>query len=267
VLYFGIPVATPGVRVVCREPFTHEDAQDHRLSAFFDEMDAWMVFDNVFIPNDRVFFLDRPDLNFRIFSAIPSAWAFYHMLIRQAVKAEVLAGICASVCDYMGTTSQPPSQAALADAIGYVETLRAFLFAAEHQPVFSSFGLAIPGPIQTIQGRIHFMERHGQMLQLVRDICGSALLMAPGEADMTHPEIGELVRHFLGADDPRASDRFRMMKLAWEYTGDSFGTRQFLFELYNGGTMAVNRMRLVNSYDLSPMVRLAKDVAGIRDEG
>jgi hypothetical protein len=54
-----------------------------------------------------------------------------------------------------------------------------------------------------------------------------------------------------------------MMKLAWEYAGDSFGTRQFLFEMYNAGTLAVNRTRLVNTYDLGPMIRMAKDLAGI----
>jgi 4-hydroxyphenylacetate 3-monooxygenase/anthranilate 3-monooxygenase (FAD)/4-hydroxyphenylacetate 3-monooxygenase len=54
-----------------------------------------------------------------------------------------------------------------------------------------------------------------------------------------------------------------MMKLAWEYAGDAFGARQHLFELYNGGTMALNRTRLVNSYDLAPMIELAKGLAGI----
>jgi 4-hydroxyphenylacetate 3-monooxygenase len=262
VLYFGVPINSPGLKVICRESFTQEDSRDHRLSAFFDEMDAWVLFDDVFIPHERVFFLDRPDMNFRIFSAVPSAWAFYHILIRQAVKAEVLAGICGAICDYMGTTSQ--MQTALADAIGYVETLRTFLFAAERQPIFSSFGLAIPNPLQTIQGRIHFMERHAAMIQLLRDVCGPAILMAPGEAELAHPEIGAAVRHYLGGDDPRAEERFRMMKLAWEYAGDSFGTRQFLFEMYNAGTLAVNRARLVNTYDLDPMIRLAKDLAGIR---
>lgn len=263
VLYFATPIATPGLRIVCREPFTHRDDPDHPLSAAYDEMDAWMIFEDVFIPAERVFFLDRVDLNPALFAAVPSAWAFYHMLIRQAVKAEALLGIAVAVAEYLGIRTQPHVQTAIADLIGYLETLRAHLFAAEHQPITSAFGLAIPNPVHTIQGRIHAMEHHGRMLQLVRDVCGSSLLMAPGAADLAHPEIGPAVRRHLAGDDPRAEERFRLLKLAWEYAGDSFGSRQHLFELYNGGTLPVNRTRLLATYDTTPMVALAKRLAGL----
>ncbi len=263
VLYFGVPIATPGLRLVCRESFTHPAAADHALSAAYDEMDAWVVFDDVRIPNERIFFLDRVDLNQPLFTAIPSAFAFHHILTRQAVKAEVLAGICVAVADYLGTTSQPATQAALAELIGYLETLRAFLFAAEQQATISACGLMVPSMIHTIQGRIHGMERHPAMLQLVRDVCGSSILMAPGQADLDDPAIGVAVRRYLAGADPRAEDRFRLLKLAWEYAGDSFGSRQLMFELFNGGTLAINRARLLNAYDTTPLARLAKELAGI----
>ena len=58
---------------------------------------------------------------------------------------------------------------------------------------------------------------------------------------------------------------FRMLKLAWEYACDSFGSRQLLFEMYNVASLATNKQRLVNSYDLSPFVHLAKELAGINE--
>jgi len=54
-----------------------------------------------------------------------------------------------------------------------------------------------------------------------------------------------------------------MLHLAWEYACDSFGSRQLLFEMYNSGSLEQNKMRLLNSYDLSSHVRLAKELAGI----
>ena len=42
VIYFAVPLAAPGVRVVCRESFTRVSSDDHPLAASFDEMDAWM---------------------------------------------------------------------------------------------------------------------------------------------------------------------------------------------------------------------------------
>ena len=61
----------------------------------------------------------------------------------------------------------------------------------------------------------------------------------------------------------RAPDRFKLLKLAWDYAGDSFGSRQLLFEMYNTGPLAVNQARLVRSYDASPAQALAKRLAGI----
>jgi aromatic ring hydroxylase len=263
VIIFATPVAAEGVRIICRESFTNPSAEDHPLSAAFDEMDAWMVFDDVFVPSERVFFLDRADLNQKIFGAVPSAWAFYHILIRQTVKAEVLAGICVAVADFLGISDQPQAQTTIAEAIGYLETLRAFLFAAERQLNYSSFGLAIPNPTQTILGRMHAMEHHPRILQLIRELCGTGLLMAPTPADLDHPQLGQLVRRYLAGNDQRAPDRFRLLKLAWEYAGDSFGARQLLFEMYNAGTLPINRTRLLNTYDTTPLAQLAKDLAGI----
>jgi len=53
------------------------------------------------------------------------------------------------------------------------------------------------------------------------------------------------------------------LKLAWEYACDSFGSRQLLFEMFNVASLATNKQRLVGAYDLSPYVRLAKELAGI----
>ena len=63
--------------------------------------------------------------------------------------------------------------------------------------------------------------------------------------------------------DERAPDRFRLLKLAWEYAGDSFGARQLLFEMYNAGTIPINRARILNTYDTAPLSELAKRLAGV----
>jgi len=80
---------------------------------------------------------------------------------------------------------------------------------------------------------------------------------------MTNPEVGpQLQRYFVGGNE-HTEDMFRMLKLAWEYACDSFGSRQLLFEMFNVASLATNKQRLVGAYDLSPYVRLAKELAGI----
>lgn len=267
VLYFAIPMNTKGVRIVCRQPLAPADPTDHPLSASWDEMDALVLFDDVFIPKDRIFYLKRvtPDnVPFLIQLFLWTiTWTLYHTQVRKAVKAEVLAGICKAMADYLGTENQPQVQTALADLVVYSETLRALIRAAETNPIPSRSGLTAPGLQQLLVAHISSVERHPQILQVVREFCSSGLLMAPSRRELANPEIGPHLRRFFMGKDERAPDRFRMLHLAWEYACDSFGSRQLLFEMYNSGSLEQNKMRLLNSYDLSSHVRLAKELAGI----
>lgn len=265
VLYFAIPVASKGLRFVCRESFSHASRADHALSAVYDEMDAWAIFEDVFVPSERVFFLDRADMNAEIFRQIPAAWGYYFGNIRVTVKTEALAGICFAVTEYMGTRGAPNVEPLLAEVVAHLETLRSLVRASEEQPVFSTDGLAMPDPLQVLLGRILTLEQHQRILDITRELCGSSILMAPGEAELDNPEIGPALRRYIAGGDERALDRFKLMKLAWDYTSDSFAARQLLFEMYNASTLASNKARLLATYDPTDLVRLAKELAGIRD--
>jgi anthranilate 3-monooxygenase (FAD)/4-hydroxyphenylacetate 3-monooxygenase len=54
---FALPIETPGLRLICREPFDDgtRNRFDHPLSAHFEEADALVVFDDVLVPWERVF--------------------------------------------------------------------------------------------------------------------------------------------------------------------------------------------------------------------
>jgi aromatic ring hydroxylase len=230
-------------------------------------MDSIVVFDDVFVPWERVFYLRRSpaiDLAFeaRVFQGAVGLGPWY-VLVRMAVKAEVLLGICAAIADSLGSAAQPPVQTALADAMVYLETLRAFVQAAEANPVRSPSGLAMPNPTMALAARTFAIERYPSVLQHIRELCGPGLLMAPGQADLHNPYIGPHLHRYFVAHDEGAPERFRLLKLAWEYACDSFGSRQLLFEMYNVGSLATNKQRLASTYDTSPCVALARELAGI----
>jgi 4-hydroxyphenylacetate 3-monooxygenase len=265
-VYFAAPVNAAGIHVICREPLASPNPQDHPISPAWDEMDAIVVFDDVFIPWERVFYLRRSpvaDVAFegRLFQGAVGLGPWY-VLVRMAVKAEVLLGICAAIADSLGTATQPPVQVALADAMVYLETLRAFIQAAEANPVPSPSGLALPNPTMALAARVFAIERYPHVLQIIRELCGAGLLMAPGQADLHCPEIGPHLRHYFVDRDAGGPERLRLLKLAWEYACDSFAGRQLLFEMYNVGSLTTNKQRLASSYDTRPYVSLAKALAG-----
>jgi aromatic ring hydroxylase len=87
--------------------------------------------------------------------------------------------------------------------------------------------------------------------------------MAPTEAELRSPTVGPDVERFLIGGDSRSEERFRLLKLAWEYGCESFGSRQLLFEMHNAGSQLVTKQRLASTYDAEPLKRLAKDLAGV----
>ena len=155
-------------------------------------MDAIVVFDDVFIPWERVFYLRsaqpaNPAFEAQVFQGAVGLGPWY-VLVRMAVKAEVLLGLCAAITDALGTASQPLVQMAMADAMVYLETLRALIQAAEANPVKSPSGLALPDPTRALAARICAIERYPHLLQSIRELSGSGLLMAPGQADLNDSE-------------------------------------------------------------------------------
>lgn len=263
VIYFAVPTGTDGLKIVCRESFTRPSREDHPLSAAYDEMDAWIIFDDVFVPRERIFMIERLDQNDAVFRQIPSTWGYYYGLVRAAIKAEAVVGLCFAISEALGTRKAPPTEALLAEVVAHLASLRTFITAAEKNLVFNAEGLAIPNPTQVLLGRIHSLEQHSRLLDVLRAVCGSSILMAPGQAELEETEIGTLVRRFIGGANPHAFERFKLMKLAWDYTSDSFGTRQMLFEMYNAGTLATNRARLLSTYDATPHIELARQLAGV----
>ena len=104
---------------------------------------------------------------------------------------------------------------------------------------------------------------HSTNAQTLRELCGPGLLMAPGQADLHNAEIGPHLHRFFVARDMGAPERFRLLKLAWEYACDSFAARQLLHEMYNVGSLTTNKQRLASSYDTSAAAALAMSLAGM----
>ena len=60
---FAVPNDTPGMRYLCRSSlYNGGSVHDEPLASRFEEMDAVVVFEDVFVPNERIFMLGRPDL-------------------------------------------------------------------------------------------------------------------------------------------------------------------------------------------------------------
>jgi 4-hydroxyphenylacetate 3-monooxygenase len=263
VMYFSVPIATPGLRVVARTPYATGGVFDHPASQYGDENDCIVILDDVRVPWERVFGLGGdPGRCAWIFPRI-SEWAHWSILARIAVKAEVVVGLYALIPEMMGRSQQPHAQEAIAEAIRYLITLRAFIHASEDQGTVTSAGYYMPNPTYVTAGRAYSVEHYRRIAGYLHDIGGQSLINMASEKSFDSPDVGPSLEKIFSNPAASARDRARVTRLGWDMVCDSFGARQTLFELFNAAPWTAQRAQLAAEFDLAPYRRLALATAGI----
>lgn len=262
-LYFSIPLATPGLKIIARSVLGVGSDFDHPGGRFGDENDAILVFDNVFIPWERVFLAKGDPADAAPFFPMMARWAHWDVLVRLAVKAEVLVGLYALLPKVFSREARPASQEALAEVIRYLITIRAFIEAAEHNGAVTERGYYAPAPHFILAGRTYSVEHYRRILNFVHDISTEHLITIPTEAAYENPAIAGHLEDIFPNPVGTSRERTLLTRLAWDYACDSFGARQTLFELLNSAPFDRNRAQLAMRFDTKPYEKLAAATAGI----
>jgi aromatic ring hydroxylase len=258
-LFFAVPITQKGLHVVCRRPLAEMEG-DHPLSARFDEMDAWLYFDDVRVPLDRVF-LARDLETLHTVWRIVNVWAFHHILTRMTVKAELFLGVASWICRLLGTAAYESVRDDVGEIVRYLETLRAFVRAAEADAALRG-GVAMPNPRPLIAGQMFAAEQHPRIVQILMLLGGQGPLMIPSVSDERGANR-ELVSRYLADSPAPVDERVAAFRLAWDLACSGFGARQLLFELFNARDVRRNRVVLMQSYDPTPHENLARVLAGL----
>src|SRR5581483_7330528 len=129
---FAIPVATPGLRFICRESLDlGAPLADHPLSARYEEMDAVAIFHEVLVPWERVFLRGDPALCNALFRTTPAfVHGIHQFTTKNLAKAEFVLGVASMVAEAIGRTELPAYQQMLGEMVDAIMTLRAYLRAA-----------------------------------------------------------------------------------------------------------------------------------------
>src|SRR5438270_5181691 len=144
---FAIPVGTPGLKLYPRRPYASAQtgAYDYPLSSRFDESDALCIFDDVFVPWERVFVYRDVELTRNQFFLTPA-----HVLgntqaqVRLAVKMQFIAGVGRKVVALSQSDSNPQTMDILGDLAFLAAAVEGMLLAAEANCRVDKRGVAVP---------------------------------------------------------------------------------------------------------------------------
>lgn len=235
---FVTPVDAPGIKIISRPSVVPQNPGhflDHPLSIQYDEGDAVIVFENVFVPWERTFIYRDPALCNAIYRQTFLAEHYSHQTMTRALaKAEFMAGLACKVAAATKVDGFPNVQAQLAELLIAVETQRALLLQSEAGATPTGFGTVAPSKMTLHAAQLHFYDRYARMIDAVRTIGAGSLIGVPSYAEL-NGEIGPLVREYMATATLEADERIQLTRLAADASFSAFSGRQALYERYYQG--------------------------------
>jgi 4-hydroxyphenylacetate 3-monooxygenase len=230
---FSIPNNTPGLRFICRESVDYGRSHfDHPLGSRFEEMDAVVIFDDVFVPWEKIL-LYRDVL--RCNQAYARTGAVVHMthqvVVKNIAKAEFMLGLAHLLVDTIGAEGFQHIHEKLAELWINMETMKAFLRAAEADAALDEWGVMRPAWNPLDAARNLFPRLYPRMVEIIQQIGASGLVAMPVEKDLKGP-LAEDIKHYYQAARAEAFDRIPLFRLAWDASMSAFASRQVLYERF-----------------------------------
>ncbi len=249
-LSFSIPMDTPGLVFMCRDSTTIAggDPFDRPLSSRFDEQDAFVIFDEVEVPRDRVFI----DANLAIHNVVMNDGWFPNIMqqttTRAITKLEFAYGLASRLAETLNDQS-PTTMEALGEIHCYIEVARSAVELSIERSHERPGGGWFPEGRPLHPMRALLADWFPRVNDIIVRIGSHNLLATPSRAMLDDPRIGALAQRYLhGAGDVDANERAALFRLAWDFVGSGFGARAALYERYYLASAPSTRISLHTRY-------------------
>jgi 4-hydroxyphenylacetate 3-monooxygenase oxygenase component len=256
VLSFSIATNTPGLNILSREPIGRWFGSWGHPLQMLDEQDNMLFFDHVLVPWDRVFMLYESPRRLGVAVAGGQAvnFAGWANLTRAHYRMRLMTAVATMVAESIGVIEFREVAAKLGEMVTYCEMWRHAMNGLEHPDKPSS------NPFPAAGMGVWMAQTSARMVELLREICGSGIIMQPSENDLANPELRPFLEQFMRGKDVDVEYKSRLFRFAHELGASSFGMRQDIYEYWHGGDPNRNRINLLRGYDQSDIIHRIKEV-------
>ena len=235
---FGIPVATPGLRFICRPTVVHQNAasvMDYPLSSRLDEQDAMAVFDEVLVPWERVFIHRDPELCNGLFNRTGAMSQVMHQTsTKNLAKSEFMMALGFAIAKSTNIDQHLHVQGLLAELIQTAEFVRSCIRASEADAAIGPSGLMTPATMPLWTVRMMFPKMFIRGCEIIQILGAGGLVSVPSYAELSGPAAADVLG-FAQAANADAPTRVKLFRLAYDTAVSSFSGRQQLYERYYSG--------------------------------
>jgi 4-hydroxybutyryl-CoA dehydratase/vinylacetyl-CoA-Delta-isomerase len=249
---FSIPVNTKGVSIINRSFAPAElNAFDYPASSHHSMPEGFVVFDDVFVPWDRVFLAGEVQLASKLAQSL-GLWERTGGVIGAVESSELFVGLAQLVTEMQGKESDAVAQASIAELITYAQMLKMSLdYACRHYEKTET-GMVYPNTLAINTAKYYYAANYHQTVRYLHDLSGGLVLTLPGEADLRNPETGKYIRKYLHTKPTvDVETRMRVYNLIRDLTADAYGGWHFVVALQAVGGHSAHRYMMSRTFDIA----------------
>ena len=248
-----VPLDAPGLKLYVRRPYarTVSSVFDYPLSSRFDETDALVVLDDVFVPWEHVFVYKNRELCAGQFSVTAA-----HVIgntqahIRSWAKLQFLVGLVRRICEANGQLAKPEVVAQLGDLATRVSLVEGMVLAAEASAAPDEFGVMRPTDAMVYASQVYQQQMYPELLNAIRAMMGGSVIQLPASvADLCSPATRPDLERYVRWPRATAVERIKLLKLLWDLIGSEFAGRHLQYEMFYAGEPNAIKGREYRSFD------------------
>ncbi len=249
----AIPVGAPGVKLYPRRPFAlrADNSFDYPLSSRFDESDAYVVFDNAFVPWENVFIYRNVELSRdQWWKTTAHSLGNHQAQVRYVTKLRFMMGLAKRMNEMTGNEANPAVAIMMGELAALASIYESLLISHEVMATVDEDGVLWPSRTSLYAASAMQSEFNGRMLEIIRELAGSAFITLPSSLkDFENPETAPDMERYMRSASTDGKSRVALMRLLWDFIGSEFGSRHQQYEKFYGGASFVVKQNMFRNYD------------------
>jgi 4-hydroxybutyryl-CoA dehydratase/vinylacetyl-CoA-Delta-isomerase len=267
-LAFAVQNSVPGLTYICQynaysaEREFCEDESELGTPIYGQRETSTMVFDNVFIPWERVFLCGETKFCGKMVTRFAKA---HRMNCGGACKvgfADLIIGGTVLAAEYTGVDKVPHIQEKIIDMVRYSETSHACAIAAamrgREEPKGS--GVFLPDDLFGNAAKLNIAHGFWEIIKNAGDIGGGLVVTMPRQKDLEDPEVGPMLKKAFAAAAP-ADKRLKVAKFLQHWSAGLHGTGTW----HGAGAPQTQRFMISVLTDFDAKKKMAKKLMGMKE--
>ena len=260
----AVPVDAEGVRLIASTTAPRaEDDRHHPVSRARSISEAIVVFDDVFVPSERVF-LAGEAAQVATLAETLHVWERARAVADQADRAELILGLAQTISEMNGILEVTHVRDKLAAIAVWAKMCRAGWEAALANAQVTRGGMVAPDDSYLYATKSYGGQLYSEMTHRLHDVAGGLVITCPTIADLENEETGDYLRKYLRTmEGVSGEDRMRIFHIIRDLTADTYGGWDKVTNQVVGGGMHFQQMATLDTFDMEPAKERARAAAGI----